>query len=247
MSPEESNAAPAHAQQFPVTHWSVILSGAGTSSEQAGRAVQHLCEAYWHPIYNYLRRSGRSPVDAQDLTQSFFARVIAKDYLSQVDPNRGRFRSFLLGALKHFLADEWDRQQAVKRGGRYDIISLDQEQEEGKYLLTPTEDLSPDRVFDRRWALAVLERALHGLEQELVAQGRGEIFAGLRDLIAGGREAGFAQAAARVGMTEGAAKMAVQRMRHRYRELLRAEVRRTVETERETDEELRYLLELLSQ
>lgn len=247
MSSEESNAAPSPGPQFPATHWSVILAGVGTSSEQAGKAVQHLCEAYWHPIYHYLRRSGRSPADAQDLTQGFFARVIAKDYLGQVDRNRGRFRSFLLGSLKHFLADEWDRQQAAKRGGGCDILSLDQEEEEGRYLLTPAGDLSPDRVFDRRWALAVLERALHGLEQELAAQGRAEIFAGLRDLIAGGREAGFGQAAARMGMTEGAAKMAVQRMRQRYRELLRAEVRQTVETERETDGELRYLLELLSQ
>lgn len=247
MAGTDSKLEAGGGRQFPATHWSVVLAARGDPTEQSGRALEELCRAYWLPIYAFVRRSGHAPEDAQDLTQGFFTRVIEKNYLRQVDQERGRFRSFLLGALKHFLADEWDRSQALKRGGRCQFLSLDDADAEVRYGLESAEGLTPDRAFDRRWALAVMERGLARLEEEYATWGRREVFQGLRALIAGGRDAGFAEAAAQLGMTEGAAKMTVQRLRRRYREVLREEVSQTVESDREVQDELRYLMELVSE
>ncbi len=246
MSGPESSAGVSGGHRFPVTHWTVVLAAGGPSPEEAGQALQALCGAYWLPIYAFIRRSGRGPDDAQDLTQGFFARVIEKEYLRQADRDRGRFRSFLLASLKHFLADEWDRSRAQKRGGGREILSLDDAEAESRYQLQPSGGETPDRIYERRWALSVMERGLARLEEEYATWGRREVFQKLRPLMAGGRDAGFAEAAAGLGLTEGAAKMTVQRMRRRYREILRDEIRPTVAGETEVDEELRYLLGLLS-
>ncbi len=233
--------------QFPATHWSIVLAASGQPDAQAGRALEALCRAYWPPIYNFVRRTGHGPEDAQDLTQAFFARVIEKNYLHQADRDRGRFRSFLLGALKHFLADEWDRSRALKRGGGCAWISLDDPDAEARYRLESADDLTPDRAYDRRWATGLMERAMARVEEEYSTWGRRQVFQGLRPLLAGGRDAGFAAVASKLGLTEGAAKMTVQRMRRRFRELLREEVRQTVASDAEISDELRFLLELVGE
>ncbi len=233
--------------QFPATRWSIILAATGRPDAGAGRALDELCRAYWTPIYNFVRRSGRGPEEAQDLTQAFFERVIEKDYVQQADRERGRFRSFLLGTLKHFLADEWDRSRALKRGGGCAWVSLDDPEAEARYQLESSHDLTPDRSYDRRWAMALMERAMARMEDEYATWGRREVCRGLLPLLSGGRDAGFAEVASRLGLTEGAAKMTVQRMRRRFRELLRDEVRQTVASDAEIGEELRFLLELVGE
>lgn len=243
--PPTAGASDPRPGQFPATHWSVVLAARKPDDRQAAQAMETLCRAYWLPIYSYIRRAGQSPDDAQDLTQAFFARVIEKNYVHQADRERGRFRSFLLGALKHFLADDWDRQQARKRGGGCTWLSLDDAEAETRYQLEATGDLSPDRTYDRRWALALMEQAMRRLEEEYATWGRREVFRALRPLMAGGRDAGFAQIATQIDLTEGAVKMTVQRMRRRFRELLRDEVRQTVASDDDAGDELRLLLQLL--
>ena len=232
--------------EFSPTRWSLVSAVRSGDAPRAREAMEKLCHAYWYPLYAYVRRCGEPPAEAQDLTQGFFARFIEKNYLHQADRERGRFRSFLLGALKHFMADEWDLCMAVKRGGRCEFLSLDDVDAEARYRLEPADGMTPERTYDRRWALAIMQRSMTQLEEEYAAVGRREMFIGLQAQIAGGRDARFAAAAVQVSMTEGAAKMAVQRMRRRYREILCAEVGHTVGTESEIEDELRYLLELVS-
>jgi RNA polymerase sigma factor (sigma-70 family) len=227
---------------FVTTHWSVVLSAQDKESPASRAALETLCRTYWFPLYAYVRRFGHNAHDAQDLTQGFFARVLEKDYLKTAARERGRFRTFLLVMLKRFLAGEWDRQHAQKRGGFTPLVSIDQELAESRFAAEPADSLQPDRVFDRQWAMTLLERTMSCLREEYVSTGRAKLFELLSGCIA--REEGslrYAEIAARLNLTEAAVKMAVHRLRARYRELLRAEIAGTVSSPEEVDEEIRHL------
>jgi RNA polymerase sigma-70 factor (ECF subfamily) len=234
-------------EQFVSTRWSVVLAAADRSSPDSRDALDTLCRIYWYPVYAFTRRQGASAHEAEDLTQEFFARLLEKDYLEGVAPEKGRFRSFLLVCLRRFLANERDRARAAKRGGGRRPLSIDLADAEGRYRLEPGHQLTPERIFDRRWALALLEQVLNTLERELEASGKGRLFDRLKVYLAAQRSAPpYAEAAQELGMTEGAVKVAVHRLRQRYRRLLRAEVARTVGDADDVDEEIRRLLEAVS-
>ena len=231
---------------FASTHWSVVLLAGQSSSSKAEEALARLCNVYWFPLYAFIRRQGHNPADAEDLTQAFFARFLEKDYVKDVDQRKGKFRSFLLASLKHFLADQWDRSQAEKRGGGMALISLDAQTAETRYLLEPRDNLAPDRIFERRWALTLLEQAMARLREEFTLAGKADFFDRLKNFMTAEKDADtYADAAAKLSTTEAAVKMAVQRMRRRYRELLRSEIANTVSDPAEIDEELRHLAEAL--
>jgi DNA-directed RNA polymerase specialized sigma24 family protein len=227
---------------FAATRWSVVLAAREDDSPAAQAAMAALCQAYWYPLYAYVRRKGTAPHDAQDLTQAFFARLLEKKYLRDVHPERGRFRSFLLACLNHFLAKEWRRGQAQKRGGGRPHFSLDQELAEGRYRTEPSDVASPDKLYDRRWALTVLENTMRQLGEECTAGGKGLLFESVRDILAGGRsEDGYAVLGAKLGMSVDAVKQAIRRLRVRYGELLRGEVAQTLMNPADVDEEIRSL------
>jgi RNA polymerase sigma-70 factor (ECF subfamily) len=220
---------------------------AGTDSPSARQALETLCRNYWYPLYAYVRRQGHGPHDAQDLTQAFFARLLEKNYLADVQREKGRFRSFLLASLKHFLANEWDRERALKRGGGQRLIALDDDSAESRYKLEPKDDLSADKIYERRWALTLLDQVLSRLRSEFEADGKLQEFEVLKQYLSAGRTSvSYALAAERLGTTEGAVKVAVHRLRKRYRELLRAEIGQTVATASEIEAEIRYLFAALS-
>jgi RNA polymerase sigma-70 factor (ECF subfamily) len=232
---------------FATTHWSVVLAAGQQESPQAGEALEKLCQAYWYPLYVYVRRRGHGPEDAQDLTQEFFARFLQKNSVAAADPAKGRFRSYLLGALKHFLADERDRAQAKKRGGGQTMLSWEQDRAEARYRQEPTDDLSPDKVFDRRWALTVLQQATARLRQEYQAVGQLGLFEGLKTFVtASGAAPSYLQAAARLGLTESAVRSAIYRLRRRYHALIREEVAQTVGDPLQLEEEIRHLMSVFS-
>lgn len=227
---------------FPATHWSVVLAAQDSRDPGASDALDQLCRTFWRPLYGYVRRAGHDVESARDLTQAFFERLLEKKTLKAVDPAKGRFRSFLLASLKHFLANDWDRRMAAKRGGQFDFISLEAAQAEGALELDSRGELSPDRLYDRRWALAVLEEARRRLEMDYRAQGKGELFASLSEHLAGDPQAQpYAEIAGRLGLSADALRQAMHRMRRRYGQLLREAVVRTVGRPEETDEELRHL------
>ena len=217
------------------------------NSPQAFEAMTQLCRTYWYPLYAYVRRQGHGPHDAQDLTQAFFERLLEKNFLAQVQRDKGRFRSFLLASLKHFLANEWDRERAWKRGGGRKLIALDDDSAESRYKLEPKDDLSADRIYERRWALTLLDKVLGTLRAEYEADGKAHVFERLKEYLSARRTSvSYAHAAEKLGMNESAIKVAVHRLRKRYRELLRAEIAHTVATASEIDAEIRYLFAVLS-
>lgn len=227
---------------FVTTHWSVVLSAQNKDSPKSAQALEELCRIYWYPLYAYARRAGHSATDAEDLTQVFFARLLEKDYLKSAAPEKGRFRSFLLVALKRYLADEWDRQHAQKRGGFASVVSIDQALAESRFASEPAHSLQPDVLFDRQWAVTLLERTLARLQEEYVASGRANLFEYLRGCLAKD-ETGlpYVEIAARLNLTEAAVKMAVHRLRARYREILEAEIAETVSSPEEIEDEIRHL------
>jgi RNA polymerase sigma-70 factor (ECF subfamily) len=231
---------------FATTHWSLVVAATRgeTSPARARRALADLCRAYWYPLYAFVRSRGHSPDDAQDLTQAFFARVIETGGLAAADPERGRFRSYLLGAMKHFLANEWHQARARKRGGDVTIIELDAVDAEGRFALEPTHQPDPDARFDREWAREVTARALAALRVEHEARDRATLFDALKGSLTGD-EAPRRETAAQLGMTAGALKVAIHRLRARYRKLLRAEIAETVSDPEEIDSEMRHLVEAL--
>jgi RNA polymerase sigma-70 factor (ECF subfamily) len=240
-----SGAEQAH--WFATTHWSVVLAAGDHSSARAAEAMEKLCSTYWYPLWAYVRREGYSPEDAEDLAQGFFARFLEKDYLAQVAREKGKFRSFLLASLRHFLSDERDRTNAIKRGGGKTILSLDAQEAEGRYLLEPAHDLSAEKIFERRWALMLLDRVLARLREEYAAAGKADRFAALETFLPGEQATGtYAEAAERLGVAEGTIKWEVHQLKKRYRELLRAEIAHTVSSPDEIDEEARYLIAVLS-
>jgi RNA polymerase sigma factor (sigma-70 family) len=230
---------------FATTRWSVVLHAgrANSSASPAHDALARLCRTYWFPLYAHVRRRGCSAHDAEDLTQEFFARLIARQSIAQADPARGRFRAFILTALNHFLADEWDRTRAAKRGGTHQLLSLDMAEAEARFSHVVDSAASPDQVFDREWALAVLGTVLVQLEAEYVAADKAEVFAVLKPTLTGPRDSQpYAELASRLGRNENAVKVAVHRLRQRYRALLRAEIADTVATDDDAKAELRVLL-----
>lgn len=227
---------------FQTTLWNLVLEAGEGGSPDANAALEKLCRLYWHPIYVYIRRHGHGPHDAQDLTQEFFARLLRRKSLGSVSPHKGRFRSFLLASLKNFLADARDAASARKRGGDYVILSLDCEapREEAQIESTPGE--SPDAAYDRRWVLTLLEEALATLRKEHALANKAGQFDRLKGFLSNRAEEGDYEAAAReLEMTSGAVAVAVHRLRQRYRDLVRAEIARTVNSAQEMDEELRHL------
>jgi RNA polymerase sigma factor (sigma-70 family) len=232
---------------FATTHWSMVLQAGANNSPQASEALAWLCHTYWYPLYVFVRRQGHEVADAQDLTQDFFARLLKLNYLRLADRDRGRFRTFLLTSLKHFLINEWNKASRQKRGAGHPLISLDAEGTETRFLAEPADDRTPEKAFERRWALLVLGRVLDQLEAEFVAAGRVQLFDELKSFLSGEEvESSYAEIGRRLGMSEGNMKVTVHRLRHRYRELLRKEISLTVEDPESIDEEIRDLIAALS-
>jgi RNA polymerase sigma factor (sigma-70 family) len=237
---------PSAAAQFATTHWSVVAAAGCEDLPQRSEALEQLCRTYWYPLYSYVRRRGFGPEDAQDLTQEFFAKLLRKNYPAQADRAKGKFRSFLLLTLNHFLADEFDRTTTKKRGGGQVFIPLDAETAEGRYLREPADHLSPEKLFERRWAQSILENALKRLRQEYGSGTQPEAYAVLKGFEPGEQlSLSYAEAAARLGISESALKSKIHRLRQRHRELVREEISKTVSTSAEIDEELRHLLVVL--
>ncbi len=232
--------------RFHDTHWSVVLLAREGESLRAAAAVEAICRAYWYPLYAYVRRCGEPPAEAQDLTQAFFARFLERDSLRSATPDRGRFRWFLLASLKNFLANEWERARAQKRGGGQSPIALDALGPEERYALEPADALSPDKAYDRFWAMRLLDLSRQKLQEEFSAAGRAERFGKLEQFLPGRQSCdSYAGLATQFRVTEGAIKADVSRLRRRYGELLRAGVAHTLGTHADLDDELRHLVEAL--
>jgi RNA polymerase sigma-70 factor (ECF subfamily) len=232
--------------RFATTHWSVILAAKDRKAPEARQALAELCTAYWYPLYAFIRRKGYDADQAQDLTQEFFFRLLEKDYLRSVDPAKGRFRSFLLAAASHFLANEHDRTTAAKRGGGRSPLSLDFSAAEGRYRLEPMHHLTAEKLFERRFAMTLLEQTLQRLRQEMVNADKEKIFDSLKSCLIGITDTPYAELAAALEMTEGAIKTAVHRLRNRYGEMLREAIARTVTDESEIEDEIRTLFVAVS-
>jgi len=240
-------AASGQANWFTTTHWSQVLNARDPASPQAAESLEKLCRTYWYPLYAYARRQGEGKESAEDLAQGFFARFLGKNYLAQVQREKGKFRSFLLASFKHFLADEWDKARAQKRGGGQTLVWLDDSTAENRYRLEPEEAMTPEKLFERRWALTVLEQAKARLKEEYFEKGKAKVYARLSAGASGDRGGpAYADVAAELGLSESAVKSAVFVMRQRYRELVREEVANTVDSPAEIDEEIRYLIGVVS-
>jgi RNA polymerase sigma factor (sigma-70 family) len=241
VAEDKPEPLPRRADRFATTHWSMVRSAGCGRSPETDRALATLCENYWFP----LRRAGRSAEDAQDLTQEFFARLLDRRFLAKADRQKGKFRTFLLAAMKHFLADQRDRARAQKRGGGKTVISFDALDAETRYRLEPADDLTPEKMFEKQWALSLLERVLSRLDGEMAADGKATQFEALKDTLTGARSSSYAAVGAKLEMSEGAVKVAAHRMRRRYRALLQEEIAQTVAGADEIADEIRYLLSCL--
>jgi len=228
---------------FHTTHWSVVLTARDQNSPGTAAALETLCRTYWQPLYAFIRREGYSQTDAQDLTQAFFADLLEKNYLGHLRHQRGKFRSFLLTFLKHFLSDERDKARAQKRGSGKVAIPWDDPEVEERYA---TSDLGAEQLFDRRWAQTVLDNALRQLGDEYRQSGKGDLFDRLKDYQPGTGLETYAQIGTELDMSEEAVKSAVHRLRRRHREILRTEIAHTVTSPEEVDEEIRYLIDVMS-
>jgi RNA polymerase sigma-70 factor (ECF subfamily) len=234
-------------QSFASTQWSVVLKAGRANEPEAHRALAALCQSYWYPLYTYVRRRVKDASEAQDLTQEFFARLIEKQVLAHASPDVGRFRSFLLTSMKNFLANEWDKARAQKRGGRGALLSLDFDSGDSRYHLEPGHDLTPERLFERNWAMTLLDLVLTRLRDEYLAEGKADHFERLSPFIGGNRpESSYSLVAGQLNMTPGAAKVAAHRLRRRYRSLLRQELAQTVADPAEVDDEISWLFEAIA-
>jgi len=234
-------------QEFATTHWSLVVAAKPdeASETRARKALEELCRAYWYPLYAFVRYRGYSSDDAQDLTQSFFARIIETGGFASADPKRGRFRSYLLGAMKHFLANEWHRAQTQKRGGQVQFVEWDALDPEARYAGASKQLDDPDQFFDREWALETIAGALQALRDEMVQAGKSGLFDALKGSLTGEEGLPREKIAAGLNMSEGAVKVAMHRLRRRYRKLLRAAIAETVSNEADLDDEMRYLVAVL--
>ncbi len=249
MRAEDSNSGgQTRGAAFVTTHWSVVLTSADGDSPEAKAALEQLCRTYWYPLYCYIRRRGYGHEDAQDLTQGFLLQLLERHSFARADASKGRFRSFLLAALNYFLSDQRERAGAQKRGGGCPTLSfVDAQAADERYRLEPVDDRSPDKLFERRWALTLLDQVFARLEQELREAGKAELFQGLRVfLVEGPGEENYAEVGAELGMSGEAVRKAVQRMRQRYHELFRDEIAHTVAGPAQVEEELRYLYAIMA-
>ncbi len=244
MTTDGSDAPGEAVGGFVTTPWSVVLA-ASREDTQGRQALARLCQTYWRPLYFFVRRRGYDPAAAEDLTQEFFARLIEKRSLSRADPGKGKFRAYLVTAMRHFLASEWERARAQKRGGGARLISLDIASTEIRLGLEPADSTSPENIREREWVLALLEEALRRLKEEQARAGKLEAFEVLRRCLPGDEGMSYSQLAARLGTTRGAAKMAVFRLRRRYARLVREEIAQTVGTPTEVEEEIQHLFAVL--
>ncbi len=230
---------------FLTTHWSVVLAAAGADDTRARESLERLCRTYWYPLYAYVRRRGYSPEDAQDLTQDFFARFLAANSLGRAEPNRGKFRSFLLGAMNHCLADDWARRRTQKRGGGICPVSLDVAVAESRFQAEIPDDTTADQAFDRHWAAALLDQVLNRLETEYRSNGKGALFDILKQTLVGAKDVQpYAALAEQSGLSEPALRIAAHRLRKRYRELIREEIAHTVNSPADVEGEIRYLFRM---
>lgn len=232
--------------EFTTTHWSVILQACDTDSNEASEALERLCRSYWYPVYAHVRRQGKGSEDAEDLTQEFFARLLEKQYIRLADPHRGRFRTFLLTSLGHFVTNDWQKSRALKRGaGRITSLFVTGDGEE-RYQHEPVDGLSPDKIYERRWAATLLENVVGQLRAEYVSVHKEELFEGLKTSVWGDApDDGYRSLAGRLNTSEGALRVAAHRMRERYRTLLRDAVAQTVATPEDVEDELRHLVSIL--
>ncbi|HUG89690.1 MAG TPA: sigma-70 family RNA polymerase sigma factor, partial [Planctomycetaceae bacterium] len=246
MSSPADNSGFPPAASFATTHWSLVLAAREPDDSASRQALAELCQAYWYPIYAYVRRRVADVHEARDRTQAFFERLLEKGTLATADPARGRFRAFLLTACKRFLINEWHREHAARRGGECRTLSLDFDLGDSRYTLEPADTLSPERLFERQWAMTLLGRVLEKLREECEARDKLRQFEVLKQFLTGSeRSDAYRAAADELGLTHGAVKVAAHRLRQRYRELLRSEIAQTVETADEVDEEIRSLFEIL--
>jgi RNA polymerase sigma factor (sigma-70 family) len=230
-------------ERFVTTHWSAVLRAGCVDSGSAREALNELCQTYWYPLYCFIRRQGHAPHEAEDLTQGFFARLLEKNFVSDARQERGKFRSFLLTALKGFLANEWDRQHAQKRGGFQTAIEIDQAMAETRLDAELKQELTPEALFERQWALTMLERTMTQLREEYIDTGRAKLFEHLSACLTQEQSAAsYAEIARELRLTEASVKQAAYRLRARYREILRGEIAKTVSSPQEIDGELRCLL-----
>jgi RNA polymerase sigma-70 factor (ECF subfamily) len=238
---------PRRRQRFATTHWSLVLTAGGPRTPASHDALATLCETYWYPLYAYARRVGHGVEEAEDLVQAFFVRILEKQALQHADPERGRFRSFLLASLKHFMLNEYNRARAAKRGGGQPIESIDVSGAEGRYALEPRDEANPERLFERQWALTILDRVHARLRSVSMRSGKGQLFEQLKDFVTGEEtDTPYREAAESLGMSEGAARVAIHRLRRRFRDLLREEIEHTVADPAEVDDEIRFMLVTLA-
>jgi RNA polymerase sigma-70 factor (ECF subfamily) len=231
------------AEVFATTRWTVVLAAGRPNAPQATVALEELCRTYWYPLYVYVRRQTATREDAEDLTQAFFARFLEKNYLEGVSSDKGKFRAFLLASLKHFLANEWDRANRQKRGGGVANLSLDWQDADTRYQINPADNLSPDKLYDRAWAVTLLGRVIGRLRSECEAEGKGRMFEQLKPFLTAEKNAiPYAQAAAALGFTDGAVRVTVHRLRRQYRTLLREEITQTLADPTKAEEEMKALM-----
>ena len=227
---------------FATTRWTLVLAAGDRDSPDADTALASLCEAYWPPVYAYIRRSGRDGDAARDLTQAFFAQVLEKNFFGRAQRERGRFRTFLLSSVKNFLTNEWDRGQAAKRGAGRQPLSLEVDDGERSYQIEIADDVTPEHLYERRWALTVIGAAMARLERRFDEGGKQEMFTRLKPFLTGQGPRSYADLATELAVSEGSLRVAVHRMRHQFAESLRETIAETVESDDEVEEELRYLL-----
>jgi RNA polymerase sigma factor (sigma-70 family) len=244
---KEKHGPSTQGRWFRTTHWTAVLSARDGQSPEAQAALDGLCRTYWPPLYSYIRQRGHSPHEAKDLTQEFFARFLEKEYLQHLKDRRGKFRSFLLTLVKHFLSDQFDRSRAQKRGGGRVGISLDEFSAEERLLIEPANSLTPEYEYDRRWAKILIENAYERLKKEYSENGNAGLFDRLKEISAGmPRSETYEQLGSQIGLSEAAVKSAVHRMRQRHREILREEIEKTVHTKADLEDEVRHFIHILS-
>lgn len=233
------------AGQFATTHWSLVLAAGELDNAESHRALEQLCRAYWPPLYGYVRRRIGDVHEAQDLTQAFFERLLEKRYLADAAPERGRFRAFLITAFKHFLSKEWDKAKAQKRGGGHERFSVDFASREDRWT-EPSDKLTAERIYERQWAITLLHRVMNRLQRDMERNGKGQQFQCLKEFVGGSGNSSYGTAAAELGLSEPAARMAASRMRASYRELLRDEIAQTVSSHEDIESEVQYLFATFS-
>ncbi len=240
-----SDAHPSSADNFATTHWSLVLAAGDRRHAEADQALERLCRAYWPPLYAYVRRRVGDVHDAQDLTQAFFERLLEKRYLAQADPERGRFRAFLITAFKHFLANEWDKAESQKRGAGWSRLVLDFAGQDAVHVKL-SDKLTAERLYERQWAIALLNRVMEQLQREMERKGQGRQFQCLKEFIGGTGVSTYAAPATELEITESAARMTASRLRTRYRELLREEISQTISAAEDMDDEIRQLFQAIA-